>query len=484
MWYMGDLRWKLDALQNSINDTVNSTQAKKIAILSSRQIGKSYWAVGHALSFAARNPGKIVRIVAPTLKQCQDIVQDNLAPICVDAPKEFITARKSDYRWELWNGSSLRLGALERAYVDGNRGGNASLVIYEECGFVKGDDFSYGVNSVLGPQLLRSNGREIYVSSPSEDPDHPLHTLVMPECTGLGTFFCYTVFDSPSIKPEQIIEAMRRSGCKVPQELEYAITNKLVTTATFDFWVMKTGAVITEAFQREYMARIIRPVTLMVIPDYDERRHVAVFDLPVRTHLEVTIDWGGVRDMTVALLHTYDYMSNMDLVWEEKVWPANTATSTIVQELKQWDKDYYLTMRWADVPGQVQVDLNETYNYTISIPQKSDWMASVNQCAVKFATDRIKIHPRCEFLRKTCRAAMFNKQRTDFERTADLGHCDGIAALMYAIRSQNRSNPYGAQQANLDNYFVRPVKDDEVEFADAVSPAAGWASQRTFGAFR
>lgn len=483
-WEEGNLAYKLDGLQQRIEKTVRSSEAKKVCILSSRQIGKSYWSDTHALSFCIKNTKKIARIVAPTLKQCQDIVQDNLAPICADAPSGMVVPLKTDYRWGISNGSSLRLGALERAHVDGNRGGNASLVIYEECGFVKGDDFSYGVNSVLGPQLLRSNGREIYVTSPSEDPDHPLHTLIVPECERLGTLFRFTVFDSPSIQPEQIVEAMRRSGCVVPDDMRWAIMRRVVTTENFDYWVQKTGAVVTEAFLREYMARIIRPATLMIIPDFNERKHVIAFTPPVQSKWTVTIDWGGVKDKTCAILHTYDYLSGVDLFWDEKVWDANTPTNQIVDDLREWDRDFYIEQRWADVAGQVQVDLNSTYNYSVGVPPKTDWESTVKQFAVKFTTDKIMIHPRCTFMIKSVKGGMFNKHRTDFERKHELGHCDGIAAGMYAIRVQDRENPYRKDEANRDQYFVAPRQEKELDLASAIGSEQSWALQRSFGKFR
>lgn len=449
-WHHGDLSWKLDSLQLKIRNTVlERADAKKILLLCSRQIGKSFWASSFAIEYLANNPGKIARILAPTLKQCGDIVQDNLNPICRDAPLGFITPRKSEYRWELANGSSLRLGTLERAHVDNNRGGNASLVIYEECGFVSRDEFIYGVNSVIGPQLLRSNGREIFVSSPSEDPDHPMHTIILPECEASGTLFQYEVFDSPSITEQMIEEAARRCG-------------------GYD----------SDAFMREYRARIIRPTTLMVIPAYDPSKHVKPYRAPDQCNWHVTIDWGGVRDLTVALLHTYEFMNDIDMVWDEMMWPANTSTDKIHEDLMRWEHDYYIHSRWGDMPGQVQVDLSNQFDYQINMPQKSDWKASVNNMAVRFSTDKILIHPRCTFLQKSCRAGMFNKNRTDFDRNTDLGHCDGLAALMYAIRSQDRSNPYTPESGRNDNVFFTTKPSTEIQdLGEALNP-------KRFGRFR
>lgn len=450
LWHRGELSYKLDSLQQRIRDTVtNLPHEKKICILSSRQIGKSFFSVVYALEFLIRNPGKIVRIIAPTLKQCHDIIEDNLNPIMLDCPSGFITPKKVEYRWLLNNGGSLRIGALERQYVDANRGGNASLVIYEECGFVAADDFMYGVNSVLGPQLLRSNGRELFVSSPSEDPDHPLHTSILPECQDAGTAFVYTIYDSPSITQDQIESAARRCG-----------------------------GYETEAFQREYMARIIRPVSKVVIPAFDQERHVESFRLPTYCFWTVTLDWGGVRDLTVALLHTYDYNTGIHLICDEMKWEANTSTNEIVRGLRQYDSSHQIAARWADVPGQIQVDLEHEHHYQVQVPPKTDWKATVQNLNAIFANNNIRIHPRCTFLIKTLRGALFNKQRIDFERSSDLGHCDAIAALMYAVRTQDISNPYVVQAKGSDNYFGSALKNDgEVQFAQAINP-------KRFGNFR
>ncbi len=496
MWERAkDLTYKLDALQVSIHRTIKDLKAKKACVMSSRQIGKSYWDCTFAIEYLANHPNKIARIIAPTLKQCGDIVQDNLIPIALDAPPGFITPKTSTYRWELSNGSSLRLGAMERAHVDGNRGGNASVVIYEECGFVDADDFTYAVNSVLAPQLLRSNGMELFVTSPSENPDHPLHTLIYPACEELGTAFRYTVFDSPSITNDMIFEAMRRSGCLLTELFIQALFDSLINSANVHNYAEITGSVLSESFRREYLAEIIRPSSLMVVPGFDPHIHVRVFAKPMACSWTVTIDWGGVRDMTVALLHTYDFNTDTDLIWDERSFKPNTETDVIVKgkienpdkkdTLRYWEDRYGgefdVQHRWADVPGQLQVDLADPlrFDYPVMIPQKSDWKASVQNMATRFSLNKVLIHPRCKVLIKTLQSGMFNKTRTDFARsdTLGIGHCDALAALMYAIRSQDRTSPYDTARLPGDRYFV-PKKETDIDQLAAIF------SPKRFGNFK
>lgn len=449
-WRQGILDWYLDSLQEHISVTVETAQAKKICILSSRQIGKSFWAVCFALAFLIRNPRKIARIIAPTLTSCIDIVNDNLTKLLLHAPEGFITRRRSDMRWELSNGSSLRLGALERQHVDSNRGGNAALIIYEEPGFVRGDDFIYGVDSVIGPQLLRSKGIEIFVSTPSEDPEHPLHTRIKSECEALGTFFSYDVYKSPSITIDMIEEAKRRCGGEH-----------------------------TDAFQREYMARIIRPSSYMVVPDFKEQKHLAAFDPPSACFWTVTIDWGGARDFTVAILHTYDFIAAKDLIWDEQCFPANTPTNKICEALKRWEKSwgFHIHARYADVFTQTAIDMTNE-GYEAMFISKGEWAACVNGLAVKFSADKILVHPRCQFVKRSLLGGLFNKNRTDFDRSSELGHMDALAALMYGIKIQNRSNPYSYNQGMPENVFVlEKPKTEDMKLAEALAP-------RSFGGFK
>lgn len=434
-WRSGILEWKLDTLQSGISKQIEKSKSKKVLILSSRQIGKSYWSCVYALEFLIKNPNTIARIVAPTLDQCNDIVNDNLSKILEDCPKDLITRQKSELRWNLSNGSSLRLGGLKRAHVDSNRGGNANLVIYEESGFVDGEDFNYGVDSVLGPQLLRSAGTEIFVSTPSEDPNHPMHTRIKPDCEDSNSFFSYSVYESPSITPDMIEEAKRRCGGEH-----------------------------TESFQREYMAKIIRPSSLMVIP-FSHKDHTIINPIfPPKSKWFVTIDWGGVRDFTVGLLHTYDFIYDKDIVLDEVVFGPNTPTEDIVKELKMFSFRYHVEIDtiYADVPGQLQVDLENTYDYPVCIPPKNDWMSGVNSMVSRFSQNKILIDKKCKFLIKSCATAMFNKTRTDFERNKNIGHCDAVAALMYALKTQNRIDPYSNKSENVYNshYFIPPKVED------------------------
>lgn len=431
MWERGDLSYALDLLQREIRNTINASTYDKVCILSSRQIGKSFLACIIAIEYCLQNPGSIVRILSATLKQTADIVSDNLSKIILKAPPGLITPEKSAYRWQVGD-SSLRLGALERAHVDGNRGGNAALLVYEEGGFVSSSDYLYAIDSVLGPQLLRSGGREIHLSTPSEDPFHHLHDIIRPQCEANGTFFKYTVYDSPSISHEQIQKAIERCGGRH-----------------------------TDAFRREYLAEVIRSNSLMVIPEFEEAKHVSAFDLPEYYKAAIIWDMGGIKDKTALLSCVWDFQSARLLVWDEALFDPNTPTPVVVKESQRlseglnWRENMPLV--YADVPGQLQIDLATIYNYPIMVPLKDDRDAQINALRVLFQQGRILVHPRCQGLIGNLKTGRYNDKRTDFERHPLFGHCDPIMALVYGNRCIDKVTiPWPERTINFEKKIYLP----------------------------
>ena len=219
----------------------------------------------------------------------------------------------------------------------------------------------------------------------------------------------------------------------------------------------------------------MRDQTILVTPHFTKERHVKEFIYPQFGRFQVTTDWGGVRDKTCSILHVYDYLLNKDLIFDERVHEANTSTTTILASIRdmveQHGREIYAD--YADIPGQLQVDLRELHGYDVTVPPKDDWRAAVNNLDVAFVEDRLFIHPRCTYVIENCHSGTFNKTRTDFERTRALGHCDGLAALMYGYRTQNRENPWPQEKNRVssDIFFVPPQEDDDMtQLAKVIQP--------------
>lgn len=151
-----------------------------------------------------------------------------------------------------------------------------------------------------------------------------------------------------------------------------------------------------------------------------------------------------------------------------------------------------ITARVADLPGQLQIDLYTEHKYEVRPPPKDDWQAAINNLALGFTTDKIVVDPRCRLLVQTLKSGTFNKNRTDFERTQSLGHCDAIAAAMYGYRTQDRTNPLQRHRPGGDwTWTPKAPPPPEADVAAAIQPTsfptvpgAGTFTPKRFGKFK
>ena len=449
-WEKGDLEYKLWDQQKPIHETIKKLPktATTIVLLCARQFGKSTTGCILALEDCLQHPNISVMIVAPEIKHARAIVNPRLRMLTADAPESMVSFIKSEDRWIIGR-SEIIIGGFDVKNAGRVRGRTLHKIYIEELVDSDSDSFIESLRSDLSPALTHSKTPQIiYMTTLPKLPDHKFITHIIPEAEAHGSFFKYTINDNTKLSQEQ-----------------------------YDSCVRLSGGVDSVEFRREYLCEMVRDQAITVIPHFD-KKHVGVFDIPVSTKMFVSIDFGGVRDKTVALLHTYDFYNAKHLIIDERVFEPNTSTDDIVGELWKLEAGYSIDQRISDCPGQLLIDLNETHAYQVIMPNKTDWQAGVNQMAVLFSLDQILIHPRCKFLIQSCRSGTFNKNKTDFDRTSTLGHCDALAALMYAVRSQDKSNPYQFTNRTSENFWI-PQEQGEPSLA-----LKSFGQRKQFGAFR
>lgn len=441
LWNEGELGWKLWPQQVPIYDKIRSLgvdEATNIVVLCSRQFGKSYLGVILAVEDCLKFNNITIIIVGPTIKQTVDIVFQGLRKIQSDAPAGLIKRSKSESRWYIGS-SELIVGGFDVQNATRQRGKTIHKIYVEELVDSNPDDYDDAIKSDLGPALTHSEcGQIIYLTTPPKIPDHPFLTETVPEATLDGALFTYTIDD-----------------------------NKQLTKAQYDAAIKRAGGIDSVECRRELFCEIVRDKSVLVVPNFDKKRHVR--DNLVKPRFgkfQVTTDWGGVRDMTCAILHVYDFLLDRFLVLDEVKHDANTATTIILDSIRAMTtrndvKD--IAQHVSDCPGQLQIDLKEMHDYNVIIPPKDDWRSACNNLDVAFLEDKILIHDRCQFLIENCNSGMFNKTKTDFERTRALGHCDGLAALMYGFRTQIRENPWPKGQVSRDRYWIPERRDTELD---------------------
>lgn len=454
LWEAGVLGWKLWPQQLPIYERVRSLprEVDEAVLLCARQFGKSHLGVLLAVEDCLRYNDRCILIMGPTLKQTREIVTPRLRRIAADAPEGLIRPSKSEGKWHIGT-CELVMGGFD-IHSGSQRGKTVQNVYIEEIVDSDPDAYTESLRSDIGPALAHSDaGKMIFLTTLPKLPDHPFIVETMARAELAEALYVYTIHDNKALTPEQYAACVRRAGGET-----------------------------TNDWKREFLCQVIRDGSLVVVPSFDKSKDVRALADPLRINWEVYVDWGGMRDLTVALLMGHDYFNAQDILRAEKWWPTNTPTDEIVKGLREWEADYEITRWYADAPGQLLVDLQAKHKLPALLPQKDDWEAAINQLNVRFSQRKMSVDPSCRLTITTLQSGIFNKQRTDFARNSAMGHCDAIAAAMYGNRSLNRANPYPADYAPSD--WQMPVKREKTpDMASALVPKAfGVKGMRRFGA--
>ena len=471
LWMSGVLVWLLHENQLIIDRAIGALppDVKEAVLLCCRRFGKSYYGCVKGLSNGLTGQRRLTRIIGPDIKQTKMIVEYNMAKIIMELPKlglrGLVEHVKSENMYRIKKPgrpeAAIFLGGFD-SQEDSLRGGEADEILIEESGSSDPDQYDYQMRSILKPQILKTRGRMIHLTTLPKLPDHPFITETMPQAMLDDAYYSYTIYEDPLATPEIIADAIK--DC---------------------------GGIASGTFMREYMNIVVRDKGLVIIPDYDDAIDSEDFVVPSVINLEVFTDWGGVQDKTVCLLMGHSFLAARDLVIDELYFDHNTPTFIIVRAIREsWGveaaSDYLVSLvghnnmvkrHYADVPGQLQIDLQTApHSYPVTVPPKGDWDAAVNNMANRFTQRKIKIHTRCKFLRQTCRSGTLNKQRTDFARTTSLGHMDACAALMYGIRALDRSSPYSPQSSEHDWMHFKTPTEQVIELVPGrtLTPGRGY----------
>lgn len=445
LWRRGDLEFLLWTQQIVIWAAMNNIPpgVTEFVILCARQFGKSTMGVLRALSRAIKHRDCCILIMGPDTKQTKDIVGPKMRFLTKTAPKGLIKQMKSENRYHVYHDLNPNASDYTEIIIGGmnenstsQRGKTVQEIFVEEIVDAREDDFVESMASDLGPALTHSKGGLItFLTTLPKVPDHPFITKTIPKAIANNAYAMFTIYDNIALTQQQ-----------------------------FDDCVDRAGGLNSNDFKREYMCEVVRDREIVVLPDWDEKLHVGELFLPEYMHMHVTIDWGGVRDKTVAVLHFYDYLNDVDVFWDERVFPNHTPTNMIIATCKEMEAEYLsmrethrIHSRYIDAPAQmVYVDLiQEPYKYYAAIPTKPDFKSSVNTLNSRFKQGKAAIHPRCKFLVLSARSGVFTKNKEDFERTDALGHMDGIAAMMYAVRMRSTEDPYPAHLSRPSNMHLQ-----------------------------
>jgi hypothetical protein len=403
-WCAGELSWKLRPEQRRLKAELEKTNVQLGVFNISRRWGKTFTLVTYCLEQCLRTKQKI-RYGCAFLTDLEEFVLPAFALLLEDCPARvkpvYKAARKT---WVFPNGSEIKLVGIDKN-PQGLRGNAIAKIIVDEAGFVMNLRSVY--TSVIIPATMKQKDiKVVFISTPPESPEHYFVELIgKAQSQDNGYYLTLTIDDISDLDP-----AERK---RILDEV---------------------GGEDSPTAQREFFCRIIVDATRAICASFKRERHVQ----PVSAeHVAWRLfgDSGGVRDKTVFLEVGFDLRTRLVMFKSELAFEHNTPTTDMIAAVKaKWPGVTTITL---DAPGQLLIDYSSA-GLTAALPAKDDFGAGLLLLLTTFHNDQAVVDPSCELLIKTLEGGLVNKQRTDYERTEALGHCDAAAAAIYAIRGADR----------------------------------------------
>lgn len=410
----------------------------------SRQRGKS-WCV---LTWAAQQLG--VRqlsavYLAQTGANAEAIVTEWLKDIQDSLPPEWgVVFRDGEVQFA--SGSKLAIFGTDNQQYRRARGRKADIVILDEAGFYAD---LLDVEQVYQPQLQTTRGRGVYLSSPALNPAHEFSKRC-DAAKAVGRYVNDSFWSNPRINHEAVIRGeMERLGLTRAQLLA------------------STG------FRREYLAERVTEETRAAFPAWTTERAAALvgeWERPPYWDAYEALDPGKTGDPHAWLAAYYDGLC-VTIEAELELRSASHTIAKLADEVKRQEGGLYGLTRWdgtlmgardwaqefgglpdylqrsisdsaptqpylrvGDNDGLVLNSLNAEHGLAVIPTHKHDKALEVDAVNELIARGKVRIHKRCVRLIEQLYSTIWNRTRTQWERT-DRDHGDLIDCLVYLLRN-------------------------------------------------
>lgn len=431
-WSRGEISWKLRPEQREVKAQIEESGKELVVGNISRRFGKSFILVTISLERAIKNKENI-RYGAAFKEDLTEFILPAFELILEDCPPSlrprYIESKKV---WLFPNGSRIKLIGLDKN-PNGLRGNALAMIIIDEAGFVA--RLMYVYTSVVIPATMKQKNIKILIfSTPPESPGHYFVKLITKAKTSPNGLYLEMDIDTISdLTPEERKRVLDEVGG------EDSITA-----------------------QREFFCKIVIDETRAVAPKFDEAVHIKAYE-PEHVAWNVFGDTGA-KDKTVFLKVGYDHETGA-VVFREEYTPQKRrpSTSEIVTEYKErFGSSLPLVL---DATEQLLIDYG-SLGLPASKPAKDDFEAGLLLLNNALFKNKMIIHPDCVLLIETLKTGLLTKNRGDFERSEELGHCDAAAAAIYALRGVDRikdlrpkPDPMQVFQPRRESEFERNIKN-------------------------
>lgn len=444
LWNEGVLHWMLHSGQKDLYDSYINCKEKTVVWNCSRRFGKSFTLCVLAIETCLKNPNTLVKYCCSKQVDARGIIRPLVREILTSCPQELRPTFKVQERaWVFPNGSRIEIAGLDGGRSESMRGGSCHLAIIDEAGLVS--DLKYIVTSILLPTTLTTKGKIILASTPPKTSAHPFIDYVN-IARIQDNLVTKTIYDNPQIDPDEL------------QKI-----------------IVENGGANSIAFRREFMCHVILDQDSAVVPEFTQElkakicvewERVPFYDGYVSMDL-------GLKDLTVVLFAWWDFKNAKLIIEDEYVINGQRFNTQVLAEGIKRKEEIYFTdkltgeqkvpyLRVSDNNLIVINDLWQLHGLRFIATRKDDADAALNNMKIMLQNEKIIINPRCRTLITHLEAAVWNKSKSSFERSADMGHFDAIDSLKYMVRNiQQQKNPYpfGMGMGNPENRWV--IKEEK-----------------------
>lgn len=450
----------------------------------SKRVGKTTWLLFVKDEDVRLRPNSRCRIATAAQKDIEEIVDQVFHEVFETCPKDI----RPEYQgsrgplgegfWYPHNGSFLSLVGLDQR-PNAGRGRRSDGDAVSEAAFVR--KLRYVVENVyLHSYQNVQHARLVIESSAPDQRDTAWELDFLPDAIERDAYFTATIDDNPLLTPRQIAVfcAAYRRGKNGP-DCQREFYNVIAPAAE--------TLVVPEFHEHDHVAdlKLCAGPRALHYPWRDGE----VREQPEFAHCYVALD-PGTRDMFAIVWGFWDFAHARLVIqqdWAERgaltktvvevlrttelelwgclpsevgqAWPQHAHERSIASDggprVTYWDgggherpegqfgvevgacrPNPYARTGDTDAAGiRLYHDLVNDYGMEILPTDKTDSKeARLSAVRDAFANGRILIHPRCTKMISHLRAARWNKQRTDYERTELHGHFDLLDALVYLWR--------------------------------------------------
>lgn len=451
----------------------------KMFVKASRKIGKTFWAMVAVEIVARGQRNAIIRMAFPTKEQGKTII--------IPVWEEVLESCPLDMRWQnreatdgcwylpLTNARLYLCGTDDKAQIDRLRGPRSTLTILDEVTFFSTTHFRYLVQSVLGPQLVGTGGNIIFTGTPPDSMDHPSVSYIE-RAERQGNLIVRTIWDNKRLSRDDIrLICAEANPDATEEEVEEILDGKREGTAEWE---------------REYLCRMVSNKELRVVPEFDEKRHVATFDPPVFADRFVFGDSGHAGDFFASVFCRLDFAAQKLLV-EHEYESKRKPTDEVVKDLQKIEAELWPAarresehlLRLFDCPPQMATDFNAKGYKIRQAPKSPGKEELVREMQNRMHGNHILVHPRCKSLIVQLRDGIFVKKgdgKLDFMRSKKHGHLDALDGLANGVRNMSwRHNPAPPGVYQRPDSYVIAQDVPRSKNAQAIASAFGGLFNRS-----